>query len=64
MSRDDPDFLYTAVDTAACAIPASRDRRNFANANSPQEIRDSPPRNRWQNIQELATFSSTPPPDM
>jgi hypothetical protein len=28
-----PDFLYAALDTTACAVPASRDRVNFANAN-------------------------------
>ena len=27
-----PDFLYAALDTTACAVPASRDRMNFANA--------------------------------
>jgi hypothetical protein len=28
----DPDFLYAAEETTACAVPASRDRMNFANA--------------------------------
>jgi hypothetical protein len=27
-----PDLLYAALDTTACAVPASRDRMNFANA--------------------------------
>jgi hypothetical protein len=29
----DPDFLCAALDAAACAVPADRDRMNFANAN-------------------------------
>jgi DNA-binding CsgD family transcriptional regulator/DNA-binding winged helix-turn-helix (wHTH) protein len=29
----DPDFLYAALDTTECAVPASRDRMNFANFN-------------------------------
>jgi hypothetical protein len=28
----DPDFLYAALDTTACAVPAGRDRKECANA--------------------------------
>jgi hypothetical protein len=29
-----PDFLHAALDATACAVPASRDRMTFANANN------------------------------
>jgi hypothetical protein len=29
----DPDFLYAALDTTVCAVPASRDRMNCIDAN-------------------------------
>jgi hypothetical protein len=28
-----PDFLFAALDTTACAVPASRDRMKLANVN-------------------------------